>query len=79
MKVEFVSVDEENKHYSLRTEDGKVYFGREYLDSCYMKPKGEHFERKGFDLFLDKEKAKKKLDKKRLTNSKKKKYSHRYK
>lgn len=58
MKVEFVSVDELGKHYSLRTADGKVHFGRDYLDSCFLKPRGQHFENLGFDLHLDEGKAK---------------------
>lgn len=51
-KIEFVSVDEQNKHYSVRTSSGHVYVGREYLDSCFLKRTGNQF-----DLHLDLERA----------------------
>jgi hypothetical protein len=57
MKVEFVSIDEEGKHYSLRTADGKVHFGREYLDSCFIRKDGSKF-----TLELDEVRAKQRLE-----------------
>lgn len=43
-KIEFVSVDEQNREYSVRTADGRTYRGREYLDSCYLSQRGGKFE-----------------------------------
>jgi hypothetical protein len=63
MKVEFVSVDEREKHYSLRTSDGHVYFGRDYLDSCFLKRSGNRF-----DLYLDLSKANAKIEKRSFRN-----------
>lgn len=59
MKVEFVSVNEEGKHYSLRTADGKVHFGREYLDSCFIRKDGSKF-----TLELDEKRAKERVARK---------------
>jgi hypothetical protein len=62
MKVEFVSVDEKEKHYSLRTSDGHVYFGLDYLNCCFLKRVGNRF-----DLYLDLSRAKVKIEKRSLS------------